>query len=439
MTVRPNLWRTGTHTFAFSIATVAVTMLMTVALSRLLGPAGKGGYDLVVATVALFGVVVGFSMPAGVIYAVARGLAAPRSLAPALITIGAAQGAVAALVTAALRMTPLGRAFVPDTFGPFVPVAVGLMVAASLWAGFGRAILLGRQDVMEANRRDLAARALAVLVVVAAALALAGNGSADSGELVVWAALVGSVVGLAPYILALVRTLGSPGPRGLRSVIGFATPAALANILQFLNYRLDLFLVGFFLGPTEVGLYALAGLFAQLIWLLSTAASTVMLPRVASVRGDHIESAHETALVARAVFAATIVMVLGVAVTASWLVPIVFGAAFAPAVPAILYLLPGIAIFAPVIVIGSYMGGTGRPDLNLVGSTISFAVTLVLDLVLIPAYGIVGAAIASSVSYATAAAVMFFLFRRISGIGPTRVLVITLEDGRLIAGLLRRG
>ncbi|MBA2253919.1 MAG: hypothetical protein H0W07_02230, partial [Chloroflexi bacterium] len=140
---KPNLWRTGSHTFAFSIASVAVTMLMTVAVSRVLGPGGKGGYDLVVATVGLFGVVIGLSLPAGVIFAIARGLAAPRSLAVALILIGAAQGAVAGVVTAALRMTPVGRAIVPEAFGSLIPIAIGLMVATTMWAGFGRAILLG--------------------------------------------------------------------------------------------------------------------------------------------------------------------------------------------------------------------------------------------------------------------------------------------------------
>lgn len=439
MTARPNLWRTGGHTFAFSIGSVAVALLVTITLARLLGPEGKGGYDLVIATVALFTIVFGFSMPSGVTFAVARGLAAPRSLALALVAIGAVQGVIAGVAAAALRLTPLGRGLVPEAFGPFVPVAVGLMVATSLWGMYGRAILMGRQDVMEANRRDLAARFIAALVVVGTAIALAGADPTRGGELVVWAALAGSVIGLGPYLLVLLRTLGDPGPRGLRSVVGFATPSALANALQFLNYRLDLFLVGLFLGPAEVGLYALAGLLGQLIWLPSRSAGTVLLPRIASAQGEHAGSAAETALVARVVFAASALMVVGVAVTAGWLVPLVFGVGFVSAVPAILLLLPGIAIFAPVNVIGAFMAGIGRPDLNLVVSAISFVVTLALDLVLIPTQGIAGAAIASTLSYVTAAVAMFLLFHRATGIGPLGVLAMTLDDGREISAVLRHG
>ena len=72
-------------------------------------------------------------------------------------------------------------------------------------------------------------------------------------------------------------------------------------------------------------------------------------------------------------------------------------------------------------------------------SSVAFAVaavSLVLYFALVPPYGYIGAAVASSIAYATGFVINALIFRRFTGIGVIRVLVPTAEEARRIAGVL---
>ena len=118
------------------------------------------------------------------------------------------------------------------------------------------------------------------------------------------------------------------------------------------------------------------------------------------------------------------------------LVPALYGQAFGGSVPALWVLLIGIALFPPVTIVAAYFGGSGRPSVNARISAAALAVTLIGDLTLIPTFGIVGAAAASSVSYATSLALTLVLAGRDSGLGPRALLVPTLADVRRVRRVL---
>ncbi len=84
------------------------------------------------------------------------------------------------------------------------------------------------------------------------------------------------------------------------------------------------------------------------------------------------------------------------------LIPLVFGADFADSVLPLLLLIPGTCAFALNNIYAAYLGGIGRPALNLRVALVSLAVGLTLDILLIPVVGIAGAAVATTVSYTTA-------------------------------------
>ena len=58
--------------------------------------------------------------------------------------------------------------------------------------------------------------------------------------------VLGNVLGVVLIISATWRVKSVGASAGLRTVIRFAAPAYAANVLQYLNYRLDLFLVAYF-------------------------------------------------------------------------------------------------------------------------------------------------------------------------------------------------
>lgn len=430
--------RSSAHALAASVVGVGVGLAASIVVARSLGPSAKGTYDLVLATATLLALVLGFSMPSGVTFAVARRIAAPRPLLWWILGIGLAQAIVAAVIVATLSpgvsATLLGSAGSDGAFRITLPLLVGLgCIAPSL-----RAILIGEQRVALASWLDVAGRTLTLGTLVAVAL-LATQG--PSASALVAATALGATAAAVLYLPGVLRAARARGQvvrrsrwttrgAGLRTVIRFAMPSYGANVMQYLNYRLDLFIVAYFRDLREVGLYALATTLTQLIWLVSNAVATAVFARVSTAAEAPGDAARRTAALSRGVLAIQIVLACALALLAKPLLLVLYGSAFEPAAAAVWLLLPGVAVFGTVGVLAAHHAGIGRPGLNLLVSASSLAVTVGLDLVLIPRFGMYGAALASTAAYASAAVVMTLLFRRATGVGFREVLVIRGSDLR---------
>ena len=72
----------------------------------------------------------------------------------------------------------------------------------------------------------------------------------------------------------------------------------ISNILAFINYRVDLFIIAYYLNDVSVGLYSVAVTIVERIWVVSQSVSTVLFARVSNLNTD-IERAKFTAIIAR--------------------------------------------------------------------------------------------------------------------------------------------
>ena len=226
------------------------------------------------------------------------------------------------------------------------------------------------------------------------------------------------------------------GTRGLRKVTGYAAPLYLGNVVQFLNQRLDIFLVAAFASLRDVGLYALAVSLAQLLGLVSNSVGTAMVPRIASRSAS--EGAFQAAQLSRMTLAVGVMGAVAFALIASPLVHIVYGQVYAGALPPLLALLPGAVALIIVNILGSYFFGLGRMRINLVVSVIGLCATLPLDLTLIPRFGATGAAVASSVSYSLSAIVTVRWAMKLAGRPAGDFLLIKRSDLEVVVSVFRR-
>lgn len=427
------------HTLGTSFLSAPLAVLGTVVVARVLGPVEKGGYDLFLATATLLVTVLGFSFPAGITYVVARGRARTGRLAARLAAITLAQGGMAAVLLLAVTQTRFSRAFLPPDLGVHGAVATALFVTATVLASYCRAVLVGRQEIVRANVLDLVARSvlLGMLLVTAGAVVL--DGYVASAPLFVWTTVAAAVLAGIVWLRHLLPTLEfAAGPSGLREVAAYAFPSHLGNLAQFLNYRVDIFLVGFFVGVQGVGLYTVAVTLAQIVWLISNAAASVLLPRIASVQDSVGENVARTVRVTRLTFWFTLGAGGMLAVSAYPLVTMLYGSAFRDSLAPLLVLLPGVVALSTVITLAAYLAGIGRPQLNLLVAVVALVVTVVFDLVLIPRYGILGAAWASTLSYLTTTVLTARIFMKLSGSTALSLFWPTPEDVALVWSAVRK-
>ena len=74
---------------------------------------------------------------------------------------------------------------------------------------------------------------------------------------------------------------------------------------------------------------------------------------------------------------------------------ILFGAEFRPAFPAFVWLMPAIMVLSMKTLLITYVGSLGMPMVTVFSPALAVVVNVRLNLLLIPALGIVGASLAS--------------------------------------------
>src|SRR5262249_61292071 len=130
-----------------------------------------------------------------------------------------------------------------------------------------------------------------------------------------------------------------------RRAVTFGIKGWTSNVLQLVNYRLDLFVLAAVASRAVVGQYAIAVAVTSTVWLLPQALASVVFPRIARLGATGVE-ADRTLVETKSLRISVLLSTLGaiaVAVALELLVVPVFGEAFSGAVVPGLLLLPGVA------------------------------------------------------------------------------------------------
>lgn len=176
---------------------------------------------------------------------------------------------------------------------------------------------------------------------------------------------------------------------GLRGYFG--------NLLQFYNYRLDNFLVNYYLGASGVGIYSISVRLAELLWRFPDAVGFVIFPKAATTSAETMNR------ITPRIFRLTLIItILGGAFLAlfghpliTWVYTDQFASAFIP----MLWLLPGVILLGAAKVLTNEIAGRGFPHYNSLNSGLALILTIGFDLLLIPKWGVTGAAAASTIAY----------------------------------------
>ncbi|HUN36324.1 MAG TPA: oligosaccharide flippase family protein [Trebonia sp.] len=181
--------------------------------------------------------------------------------------------------------------------------------------------------------------------------------------------------------------------------LGAITPAAV-------NSFLDQLVLSQLVPAADLGRYAIAASVTTVPIPLVSAIGAVAFPRLAARRGSSASSAG-LALTAVAVAAALAsAILLPLAASAYWLIPAIFGPGYRAAVPLLWILTPGGVFLACGQVVGDLLRGLGRPGLVGMAQGLTAVCGVILLITLLPVVGVMAAAIASTIAYGMALALM---------------------------------
>ena len=407
-----------TVTAASSFLSLLLGVGTSVVLARTLGPEGRGIYALAMLLPSLIVTFGNLGIGPATVYYVARGEFRCQEILGNNVLLSVGIGSLGFLAGLVVVLFFRENVFPGVALGYLLLALV--LVPVEVFFSYVRYVLLGAQRIKEFNYVQIAQSALFLGFVALALLGLkAGVTGAILAGLFTWLAIDALVFHLARRVAGGVDL--KPNISYMKRATTYGVQAHLANILGFLNYRVDMFLVNGFLGPAAVGLYAVGVGLVEKLWMVSHAASTVLFPRVAAEKEENRRKEF-TPLVARTVLWTTALGALLLALFSRWIVLLFYSEAFLPAVGALQSLLVGIVALSAWRVLANDIAGRGFPGLNIYTGLAAVVTNVALNLLWIPRYGIIGAAWASTASYTVSFIGALFFYCRLSGNRWTKVI-----------------
>jgi O-antigen/teichoic acid export membrane protein len=292
----------------------------------------------------------------------------------------------------------VGTALQDSVLGGLPTIFIGLgalMIPGLLVVRYTSAVAQGLQKASVMNTITMT-QTLATLVGYVVLLVVYDLGPTAAFSSIVAATFIASI----PAIAWIWREHGRPmfdrayASKGMR----FGFRGELSNVITFFGYRLDLLLLSAFASFDAVGYYVVAFTLAELLWLLPNALAAVIFPLVAA---SSEAGSRGVPLLARATLWITVVLAAIGAIVAVPLVPLIFSAPFEASIQPLHLLIPGVLLFGAGKLLTAALAGFGKPGVATAANAVGLVVMVVLDIALVPRWSASGAAIASSVAYAT--------------------------------------
>lgn len=222
---------------------------------------------------------------------------------------------------------------------------------------------------------------------------------------------------------------------GQRELLSYSAKSHPDLLFQQVILRSDYLFIGAMLGSTALGHYAMASAAAELLLIVPEAVTTPLMKRLLQ---QDAGMERLTPLALRLTATVMLGACLSMALIGQWLIVTLFGADYAPAYPALLALLPGLLGLCYASILRLDLLGKNRPGTVSLLMGAGAALNLVLNVALIPTWGIVGAAAASSIAYLAVTVAMLVLYCRLSGVPLGQTLIILPADLAPLRQMLQR-
>lgn len=434
--VTPSRRRFSTNvawTFGARLLMTVNSVAAGVIVARWLGAEGLGALAVInvaVATVVQLG---SAGLPSANTYFIAQD--ERRFLAPAAMNSLLFAVVGGGVLACALILLAYGQ---PGLFGNLSPKLIGIAAVSipfQLLTLVGLNIFLAVGRIDRFNQLDVAGQSL-VLVNALVALVLLGTGLWTLISLNTAATILVSLVIAGLIGKHIVRQEGETAWRPdfslFKRMMKYGVKFHIATLAGLLIFRLDLLVVNHFSFAAEAGVYSVASQVAMMLMVLPGVIATLLFPRVTAERET---SAAFTCRVARHT---TFVMLLVCLATvpASFLLPLLYGAAFKDVSAQLLILLPGVFLIGIESVLVQYFNAAGLPLAIPLFWMATLIINLALVFALVPGFGARGAALASTISYT----IIFMLVALYFRARTRRTLAETFFIGRMeLRELLRMG
>jgi O-antigen/teichoic acid export membrane protein len=379
----------------------------------------QAGGSVLVAEFTLFRVLPGivcvlavFGLPGASPYFLARPEQELARIRAALVWITLGGAAFGALVW--LALSPVLRHVFFSQLGLGIVAAAAIPTFTQTFVAVGKSQLQGGQDQRGANVAIVAEEA-AFLPLYGALLFFSNDVRGMLAGLVLADVAVAAGIAVRLVRRGYFRGWLRPGLALVREICGYGMRGQIGGLLQLVNDRFDVAILAAVASPSVLGVYAVASKLADLLRMPGLALTYVLYPSFAR---DPQGAARRTASLMVKALGISIVVAVPLAMLAGPVLPLLFGAEFATAVLPAQIMIGGTVVCSVAGLVTAYLLGIGRPGANSISIVAGVAMTVTLNLLLVPRLGAVGAAIAAAAANVATTVTLLAFFVWLRGAAP---------------------
>lgn len=215
----------------------------------------------------------------------------------------------------------------------------------------------------------------------------------------------------------------------IKDLVKFGLFPMLALLMTSLNYKIDILMLNLDKGISmaQIGVYSIGVALADKTVYIPDAVKEILLSKLAKGKKEE-----EVARATRLCFPISILMVVAIIMLGEPLINLLYGAEYVGSYSVSIICVFGTAVMVFFKMISQYNVVNKKQILNVIMLSISVITNIIFNLILIPKYQIIGAAIASIIGYIVCGVVFIIYFSKTSGIPIKKIVFVAKEDIELI-------
>jgi len=410
--------------FAFGLGT-------SVIVARILGPELKGVYSLVVLLPAFLVYFTNFGIGQATVFYVGKRKYSPKEIFGNNVIYTISFSTLAILI-GLLIIFFFSDKLLPGVATKYLLLSL-LLLPGQLFLAFILYILLGFQKIKQYNF-ILFFRVFLIFLLIGIFLWIFHFGITAALTAEILSIIIVCVV---LFFMTKKQTNGISlklNKYYLKDSFSYGIKFSLGSILYYLQSRIVIPLINFFLNPAMVGFYSISVALSEKIWLISDAMGTVLFPKVSS-ETDVKKLKGFTPLVFRSVLFISILISVLLFASGHWIIVLLYSNAYLKSIQPFKILLIGVIANSGWRILENDLKGRGKPMLNTYIAGFALVLNIILNILWIPKFGISGAAWATAISYTLALLIMIIIYTKVSGNKIKDVILIKKSDLMLYQNL----
>ena len=213
----------------------------------------------------------------------------------------------------------------------------------------------------------------------------------------------------------------------IKGMLSFGSKSYIQMLIAQFNYQISVYMLAYFMKDSDVALYSISISIATILWFVPNTVGVVLLPTLTSM--DSVDKIHQaTIAISRNTAFITILGLVFLVGFGKVMIHLFYGDQYIYSYMPMLIMLPGVFFMSLYKILTRNFTSRNKQQISIGAGVSALIINLILNWLLIPIFGINGAALSTSISFIIAGIFLIIFFSKDSNLPITQLLFINKND-----------